>query len=532
MGTLSITTNTSALNVQRNLSEANDRSASSLAKLSSGSRVPTARDDAASLAIGSRLEAEVAGLNQASVNASQATSMLQIADGALSQVNDILVRLKSLSVQSSSGQLSDSERTLLDSEFQQLLSEIDRISDDTEFNGNPLLNGGDVVATTNESKNGSLSSMGISVAYDTNVVNGAQDTDGDGNFDIQGDVFSIEYDSTSETITLTNKTTGELVKQDITTALDAKAGAGLNLGAGKTLDISFADLGVTLTLGDDFARGSDFNNGLNPVVSGATPPTYTGLTATSSNSGGFDSASLIALQAAGAFNATTGNIDLTLTDDGVDVVTLAAAGLEFSTDGGATFTTTTGDLDDGAAKSIQVRLAGSTDTLFTLDATSIASSGSAGTSTLSIAQDNIFGVQEDSQNTATFDYQVGTGTKSSDTISVTIAGASTTSLGINSTNISTQASSKAAIDEIGAAIDTLQDVRAQVGASLSRLDFASSNLSVTIENSESAKSGLLDVDIATETTKYTAEQVIVQAGVSLLAQANQRPSTLLTLLQQ
>lgn len=531
MGTLSITTNTSALNVQRNLSEANDRSASSLAKLSSGSRVPTARDDAASLAIGSRLEAEVAGLNQASVNASQATSMLQIADGALSQVNDILVRLKSLSVQSSSGQLSDSERTLLDSEFQQLLSEIDRISDDTEFNGNPLLNGGDVVATTNESKNGSLSSVGISVSYDTNIVNGAQDTDNDGNFDIQGDVFSIEYDSTSEIITLTNKTTGELVKQDITTALDAKAGAGLNLAAGNELEVSFADLGVTLTLGDDFARGTDFNNGLSPVVSGATPPTYTGLTATVSNSG-FDSASLIALQAAGAFNAATGNIDLTLTDDGTDIVTLAAAGLEFSTDGGATFNTTTADLDDGTAKSIQVRLAGASDILFTLDAASIASSSSAGTSTLSIAQNNIFGVQEDSQNTATFDYQVGTGTKASDTISVTIAGASTTSLGINATNISTQASSRAAIDEIGAAIDTLQDVRAQVGASLSRLDFASSNLSVTIENSESAKSGLLDVDVATETTKYTAEQVIVQAGVSLLAQANQRPSTLLALLQQ
>ena len=77
---LTINTNTSSLNVQRNLREANMDSSSSLAKLSSGSRVPTARDDAASLAIGSRLEAEVAGLNTASTNASQATSLLQIAD--------------------------------------------------------------------------------------------------------------------------------------------------------------------------------------------------------------------------------------------------------------------------------------------------------------------------------------------------------------------------------------------------------------------------------------------------------------------
>lgn len=531
MGTLSISTNTSALNVQRNLTEANDRSASSLAKLSSGSRVPTARDDAASLAIGSRLEAEVAGLNQASINASQATSMLQIADGALSEVNDILVRLKSLSVQSASGQLSDSERVLLDSEFQQLLSEVDRISQDTEFNGNQLLNGGDVVATTNEVKTGSLSSKGMAISYDTNKVVGTQDTDGDGNIDNQGYVFDVAYDATAETVTLTNRTTNEVVTQDITTALNDVAGTGNNLPAGKELKVEFADLGVTITLNEDFDRAANFDNDLS--VSNSAGVTYTG--ASVAQPATFNEASLKAITGAAGFNAATNTFSLATDDTGAGAVAVnGMANIEISVDGAAFGAAGAGvaNIADGSSHDLILRDATTGAELFSVT-TGVAVGTTSGAGTLDVTlPDNMWAVQEDTQNTATFSYQIGTGTSSSDTLDVTVNGASTTALGINSSNIATQASANAAINEVGDAIDRLQDVRAQVGASLSRLDFASSNLSVTIENSESAKSGLLDVDVASETTKYTAEQVIVQAGVSLLAQANQRPNTLLTLLQQ
>lgn len=532
MGTLSITTNTSALNVQRNLAEANDRSASSLAKLSSGSRVPTARDDAASLAIGSRLEAEVAGLNQASINASQATSMLQIADGALSEVNDVLVRLKSLSVQSSSGQLSDSERALLDSEFQNLLEEIDRISQDTEFNGNQLLNGGDIIASTNELKTGSLASAGISLSFDTNKVDGKTDGNADGDFidpeDAAGDMFSISYDETTQTMTLTNITTGEVTQQNIQDDLNAVAGNGNNLTPGQELEVSFGDLGVTVTLDEDFDRNAAFNDTAAVTQTGATPPTVTNPTASFTN--GFSGVALDAILGSANFDSATSTFTLNLTEVGGAVTLDAIPGLEFSVDGGA-FATPSADIVGGST--IAIRDAASGQVLFEVQADAIAANGTDSASTLEVKlPTNTFGVQEDVQNTATFDYQVGTGTSASDQIAVTIEGASTTALGINSTNISTQAAAQAAIDEVGAAIDKLQDIRANVGASLSRLDFASSNLSVTIENTESAKSGLLDVDVATETTKYTAEQVIVQAGVSLLAQANQRPNTLLSLLQQ
>ncbi|PPR08543.1 MAG: hypothetical protein CFH44_00959, partial [Proteobacteria bacterium] len=103
-------------------------------------------------------------------------------------------------------------------------------------------------------------------------------------------------------------------------------------------------------------------------------------------------------------------------------------------------------------------------------------------------------------------------------------------LGTDGLDVASQANANTAIDSIKTAIDNLQNNRAEVGASLSRLDFASSNLSVAIENQSAAKSGLLDVDVAAETTEFAAQQVIVQAGVSLLAQANQQPSQLTKLI--
>ena len=112
-----------------------------LARLSAGKRVLSAKDDAASLAIGSRLEADVSAQRQAYQNAGQAASMLRVADGGMGNTSDILTRMKSLAVQASSGQLSADDRRALNTEFQQLASEVERISSDTEFAGTNLLDG-------------------------------------------------------------------------------------------------------------------------------------------------------------------------------------------------------------------------------------------------------------------------------------------------------------------------------------------------------------------------------------------------------
>ena len=138
---LNVISNFAANVAHRNLVNSDMELTDSLAKLSSGTRVVSAKDDAASMAIGSRLMAETSALRQAQVNAGQAVSMLQVADGAMARTHDILMRMKTLAVQAGSGQLSGTERGMLDTEYQALLSEVDRLAQDTEFNGNQLVNG-------------------------------------------------------------------------------------------------------------------------------------------------------------------------------------------------------------------------------------------------------------------------------------------------------------------------------------------------------------------------------------------------------
>ena len=138
---LSVATNTSAAVAHRYLKHNDMEATRSLAKLSSGSRIVRASDDAASLAVGTKLKADVSALRQAQVNASHASSVLQVADGALQQLADILVRMKALATQSVNGALSDTERGYLDAEYQQLIGMIDQISRYTTFNGDPLLDG-------------------------------------------------------------------------------------------------------------------------------------------------------------------------------------------------------------------------------------------------------------------------------------------------------------------------------------------------------------------------------------------------------
>lgn len=136
-----ISTNVPSISAQRTLSETNRLKDASLAKMSSGSRINGAADDAAGLAISEKLKANIRGLNQANRNTNDGISLIQTAEGGLNEVSNILVRLRELSVQSASDTVGDSERKFTDLEFQNLKSEIERISSVTEFNGQKLLNG-------------------------------------------------------------------------------------------------------------------------------------------------------------------------------------------------------------------------------------------------------------------------------------------------------------------------------------------------------------------------------------------------------
>lgn len=385
---LNVISNFAANVAHRNLARSDMEMTESLAKLSSGTRVVSAKDDAASMAIGSRLGAEVRALAQAKVNSGQAISMLQVADGAMARANDILMRMKTLAVQAGSGQLSSTERSMLNTEYQQLLSEIDRLALDTEFNGNQLVNG--AVAVNRAS------------AVDFQVPDGIQNITFRGAFAAgTGNNATIAYGTAARAFTMTT------AEGQFSGALAAGTNDGTNMTTGTV--VTLVDTAGVLTEKVDL------------IVNTAWVVNTT---------------------------KTTGTMVLT----------------------------------------------GSSSTSFT--------------------------------------YKVGTGTSpTADEISVALNSISADALGLDSTNVTTKVDSDAASLAITNAIDTLNTARAQVGAAQNRIEFAAANIATTYENTEAARSNLLDLDVAAEMSKFTSKQILVQAGVAMLAQANQTPQNLLRLFQ-
>ena len=384
---ITINTNISAMTAQRNLEVASNRSATSLSKLSSGSRVPNAKADAAALAIGTGLRADIAALRNAQSNAQQGVSVLQIADGSFGNITDILVRMKSISAQSQSDQVSNTERGFLQTEFGELVNEIDRIAASTEFNGTKLLGEEGTIILNAVGTNIEAADGFTGFVFDDGIVANA-------------DSFTVVYDDADDTITVNNTTqstsqTLQLLDVDVPTD-------------GGSLTLNFDAAGVELTLGDQFAVATDITS-------------------------------------ANVFTAQTG--------------TAATA-------------------------------------------------------------------------SATLNFQVGIGTSATvDQIQVSINGGTANSLGVSGQNVSTSGAAGTASTAIDAALSSVNTARAELGAFSNRLEFAAANISVAIENVSAAKSSLLDVDVAQEITEFTSTQVLIQAGVSMLAQANQQPSLLLRLLQ-
>lgn len=165
---LRINTNIAAINAQRTLANTTHAVQSSLERLSSGSRINKAGDDAAGLAISENLKAQIRGLRQAKRNAQDGVSLVQVTEGGLNEISNILVRLRELSIQAASDTISDTERAFTDREFQLLKDEVQRIADTTNWNGTPVLNGAqqvvDIQVGTNNTQNDRLT-------FDTSFAN-------------------------------------------------------------------------------------------------------------------------------------------------------------------------------------------------------------------------------------------------------------------------------------------------------------------------------------------------------------------------
>ncbi len=448
-------------------------------------------------------------MRTAKVNAGQAGSMLQIADGAMATISDILVRMKELAVQASSGQFSNTERAILDNEFQALKSEITRISNDTEFNGTQLIAGG---ATTSVNLlNGTNSKLEVadgftSFTFDSDVVDSP---------------LEITFTAATNVMSVRNLDTG--VVSSVT--IDATAIAGQSAGA--TTDVRFETLGLTIALNTNFTDVDITTANSTAAASGGNLDIAAGGIVIKS----VDLKSTVGIADLGAAADVTFQVD-TGTAGTDSTITLVADGNNFIATGvdltGATATITltrAGTDADGVSV---------TDTIVLSVVIGTAANGNDeenNTSNLDNFLNTAFADQTGDATKTTFKFKVGTGNQSYDSLSFDVNAASASALSLTSNNITTAALAETASTAVSAAIDTLNTSRSTVGAAQNRLTFAAQNLASAIENAEAARSTLLDLDVAKEITVFTSKQILVQTGVAMLAQANQMPQNLLRLFQ-
>lgn len=471
--------NISALKANNQLVKTNKNLDKSLEKLSSGYRINRAADDAAGLAISQKMKTQIAGLEQASRNASDGISIIQTAEGALNEVNSMLGRMRELSVQASNGTNTIDDRKSIQAEIDQLSQEIQRISDTTEFNTKTLLDGSiDRQSFTN--KTGvqlvSVSDTVASQNYNLTVTTAATKAG------IAGTAYASPFaDITSFTAGKIN-INGNEVSIEAGDTFDEVYEKLRDLCDTANIDCTKSSGKLSLTTkeyGSDKSITFNCDNTDLARDLGLTPgSTSTGSDATATLGSGFTSTATI---------STKGNL-VTVTDSN---------GFEMIYD---TKNVTTGVVDDPA------------------------------TTTVNEAANNVpLTVMATVLDSGPMKLQIGA--NESQTMEVRLPKVDPETLGINMVNICTQEGAEAAITTFDNANNMVSAIRAKLGAYQNRLEHSISNLDTTSENMTEALSRIEDVDMAKEMATYTQLNVLAQAGTSMLAQANQRPQTVLTLLQ-
>jgi flagellin len=501
-----INTNIVSLNAQRNLSTSQSSLATALQRLSSGLRINSAKDDAAGLAISDRFTTQIRGLNQAVRNANDGISLSQTAESALGELTNNLQRIREIAVQSANATNSASDRSALDLEVQQRLAEIDRIASQTSFNGQKVLDGTFGTATFQVGANAG-ETINISLAQGVRAN-------------------QIGQIATSTSTTEVN-----------TTALSGSATIQVGSGAAVTIGASTAGTAAGQNAGSAYAKARALNAASVPGLTvqasntieltiGATTGTASGdlyslrvngqdvFNAYDQNANGVLSAQQLT-DAINAQSATTGvtaalsgtNLRLTASD-GRDIIvgqTVAgAAGGGISAGAGGSTTVNGVVYRDGTVGTFANATATS------VDATAV----NGGTLTFSAAQNIIL-----TGDGTAYGYAAANQTFALDTTT------------IGSVNVTTVANANNAIRRVDAALTTVSSLRSTFGSIQNRFESTIANLQAVSENLEGSRSRILDADFAAETANLTRAQILQQAGVAILAQANAVPQNVLGLLR-
>ncbi|MBR0564545.1 flagellin [Azoarcus sp. L1K30] len=541
-----INTNVASLNAQRNLNTTASSLQQSLTRLSSGLRINSAKDDAAGLAISERFTAQIRGLDQARRNANDGISLSQTAESALQSSGDILQRIRELAVQSANATNSSGDRAAINSEVQQLTQELQRISTNTEFNGQKLLDGSftsaqfqvgsnanqTITATSGNFQTNAYGNYRIGgLAASTNSPNGVGDlvvgtanADGklttagaDGNTSvIAGDTITISSSLGSKDITYAAGSSAEQIAAKINqaeTGVKATATTSFILGAD---DAGSGAAGFQQSTSYSFLIATDTTTGADPT-SFTTVSFSVGGTASGSAAG--QASQLNA--AVQAFNDVSGKTGFTAkiveTDNG-------QFGIQLTSEAGKDVRIMN-DSASGADLTIEdvTVLDGDQTTASTLSSTLTAAGN---TGAWAAANGAWVSGQVILDSDKSFTLTTGNATDIT-TASGTYGGQLQA---IDKLDVSTVESSNRTLAMVDSALAAVNSQRARYGALQSRFESTISNLQATSENLSASRSRIRDTDFAAETSNLTRAQILQQAGTAMLAQANALPQNVLSLL--
>lgn len=545
--------NISALNAYRNYTNNTSSVTKNLEKLSSGYRINRAGDDAAGLAISEKMRAQITGLETAQKNAADGVSLVQTAEGALTEVHSMLNRMVELADQSANGTYDNTvDRANLQKEIKDLKAEIDRIADATNFNGIELLNG-------------KLSGQAANVGAILDTYSAAT-TATKGKFEV--DLSKLNFtgaaggndkltltigDKSVETDALQAAKDGTALANDFKTKL---LGGGndvtingvkytVNAAAGKlTFEMAEDPTGATTDdkLQTGFVVEVKHSTADKGSLTGQVNPATTTIThATKPTTGGVAEAEIQFTKnmikdgatlkiGAQTFTFKT-KVDSTVTGANIiDVSGMDQDDPNFVDNVAAMITNKAGQAAGGNELfTVGYDKAGGT---LTIQQKKLSADLTDDEKKL-LADEKLFAeqLQYHDGNKKGLTLQIGDTSAKFNQLDVSIKDCHTQSLGIADIDISTQEGATAAVDKIKNAINMVSDVRGTLGATQNRLEHTINNLSVTTENMTAAESRIRDVDVAKEMMAYTKNNILVQSAQAMLAQANQTPQGVLQLLQ-
>lgn len=546
---LQINTNVQALNAYRNLTGTQGSMQTSLERLSSGLRINRAADDAAGLAISEKLRSQVNGLNQAQANAQDGISLIQTAEGALNETHAILQRMRTLAVQSASDSNTDADRAAIQKEITALVKEIDSTTERTQFNGMNLLdgtfkgkalqigaNGGqvmDVAIQRMDTQGLNLKSYAHDKAYTTaNATTTAVATASAGT---SGVVASLAKGTYQVSVAGSNYKLTAADGTSITTNGNLIGGVATGDGS---INLGALTAGSTLTVSADITSAA--NGSVDKTPGAVTNGTGAGLAANTEYEVRANAITPANLEVWSTGPEAKKVADMSSTTvigsatNGITLGTATAAGQILRTDGEGNVIT-------------QLKA-------FTTENQTATTSGAVQAGTYSFQLNKDQSGYEALRNGEVVGTVASNGKSVNfyDGSSATLKAALTTTTGDNgffksatftvasdkfnsaaksaTVDLSSRAGAVEALKHIDQAIKSLSDQRADLGALQNRLDHTIKNLGVSSENLAASESRIRDTDMAKEMTNFTRSQILQQAGVSMLAQANQSSQSVLKLL--